>query len=180
MDRTFASFEVGERAYPELSALLRAQLNRIAPSIDGALRYFPCSVRLHTGQIVDRVYVVEAQSYISVWGVWPDQDAQKHEVKLEDVVEILESPTRLPVNFANALYRAGESGMGYTVFTMRFRGGGEQAVVTGNAIDFISLPAGQTPADIIEVVPHLGRDRAVASAQPYYWCIHGRGKSHAA
>ena len=126
------------------------------------------------------MYVVKARSYIEVWGVWPDQDSHKHEVKLEDVAEIFESPTRLPVKFANALYRAGESGMGYTMFTVRFRGGGERAVVTGNAIDFISLPPGQTPADIIEVVPHQGRDRAVASTQPYYWCIHGSRKSHAA
>jgi len=180
MGRTFTSFEAGERTYPVLSASQRDQLNRIAPSIDGALRYFPCCVRLRVGQLVDRVYLVEAQSYISVWGVWPDQDAHKHEVKIEDVVEIFESPTRMPVNFANELYRAGESGMGYTVFTMRFRDGSEHAVATGNAIDFVPFPAGQTAADIIEVVPHHGHERAVDSTQPYYWCIYGSGKPHAA
>lgn len=175
MERTFTRFEVGERTYPELLTPLKEQLDHIVPSENGSLGYYPCCVTLKNGQAVDRVFIVAAQPYIEQWGIWPDQDSHKHEVQLEDVAEIQESTSRLPARFANELYLAGESGMGYTVFTVRFRDGTEKAYASGNAIDFISFPIGQTSADIIEVLPHVGRDRAVASNTPYFWCIYGTG-----
>jgi len=166
----------GDRTYPTLSAHLTQQLEEIVPSVSASLRYFPCCVKLKDGQTIDRVYVVEAQPYITHWGVWPDQDPHKHEVRSEDVTDIYESLSRLPAQFANELYEAGESGMGYTVFTVRFSDGTESAHASGNAIDFISLPIGQSVADIVEVFPHKGRDRAMSDSVPYYWCIHGSGK----
>ena len=175
MKRNFTSFEAGERNYPDLPSNLRQQLARIPPSVSGSLRYFPCLVRLKDGRTLDRVYVVEARSYMTHWGVWPDQDSHKKEVRIEDVAEIHESPSRLPADFATELYRAGESGMGYVVFTVRFSDGTEQSYVTGNAVDFVSLPSGKSGSDIAGVIPHRERDRAVASNVPYYWCIHGSG-----
>jgi hypothetical protein len=180
LTRTFTSFQPGERHYPALGADLKAQLAQIVPSVSGDLEYFPCCVRTKDGRDLDRVYVVSAQPYIALWGIWPDQDAHKFEVRLADVEAIRESPTRLPPGFANELYRAGESGMGYTVFTVRFRDGSERSYVGGNAIDFISLPLGQTTRDIVGVTPHAGRDRAVSDSTPYYWCIHGHGRPHGA
>ena len=177
MERSFTKFEAGERTYPALSPHLKAKLDEIVPSQSGTLSYFPCRVTLKDGTIIDRVYIVEAQPYITVWGVWPDQDAHKYEVRLEEISEVQESPSRLPARFANKLYRAGESGMGYTVFTVRFRDGAEMAYVSGGAVDFISFPAGQSQADIVDVSPHIGRDRAVHSDIPYFWCLHGYGKS---
>ena len=176
MDRTFTKFEVDERAYPQLSPPLKEQLERVVPSKSGALCYYPCRVTLNSGEAIDRVFIVAAQPYISHWGIWPDQDSHKHEVQLEAVAEIQDSPCRLPARFANELYLAGESGMGYTVFTVRFKDGTEQAYAAGNVVDFISFPAGQTSADIVEVLPHGGRDRAVANNIPYFWCLHGSGK----
>lgn len=181
MSRTFTSFEPGRRRrYPMRTPELRAQLDQVVPSVDGALEYFPCCVRTKDGREIDRVYVVGAQSYIAQWGVWPDQDPHKFEVPLEDVVEIRESPTRLPARLANELYRAGESGMGYTAFTVTFRDGTDQSYVCGNAIDFVSVPPGQTSRDIVAVTPHAGRERAISDHVPYYWCIHGDGEHHGA
>jgi hypothetical protein len=180
MSRTFTNFKPGGRHYPALPPPLKAQLDQVVPSVDGDLKYFPCYVRTKDGRELDRVYVVSAQPYIAQWGVWPDQDPHKYEVRLEDVAEIRESPTRLPPRFAIELYRAGESGMGYTVFTVTFRDGTDESYVGGNAIDFISLPRGQTPRDIVAVTPHAGRERAVSDDAPYYWCIHGDGEEHGA
>jgi hypothetical protein len=174
-------FRAGSRAYPELSAEQRSQLARIEPSVvDEELRYWPCSVTLKDGTIVDRVYIVAAQPYINTWGVWPDQDSFKHEVRIEEVVAIRPSPTRIPKRFADVLYGTGESGMGYTVFTAVFRDGTSRAYIAGNAIDFIDVPSGLTAEDIIEVRPHIGRERAIEDRAPYFWCIHGIGASHVA
>lgn len=175
MGSDLTRFEAGERNYPDLPSDLRRQLARIRPSVSGSLRYFPCLVRLKDGRTLDRVYVVEARPYIAHWGVWPDQDSHKNEVRVEDVAEIHESPSRLPANFATELYRAGESGMGYLVFTVRFSDGTEKSYASGNAVDFISLPLGKSGNDIAGVVPYEGRDRAVTSNVPYFWCIHGSG-----
>jgi hypothetical protein len=178
MDRTYTTFEAGERRYPALPVRLKTQLDRIVPSICGALRYFPCCIRTKEGQTIDRVYVVDAQQYIDVWGVWPDQDSRKAEVRIQDVDEIFESPTRLPPRIANELYRAGESGMGYIAFSVTFKDGARTVYVCGGALDFVSLPPSRSVEDIAEVVPHVGRDRAVSENLPYYWCIHGYGKQN--
>jgi hypothetical protein len=39
-------------------------------------------------------------------------------VAIQDVTQIADSPVRLPAELANQLYAAGESGMGYVVFTV--------------------------------------------------------------
>jgi hypothetical protein len=57
-------------AYAVLGDDLREQLVRIEPSTDGHCSYRPCRVTLHTGEIRDFVYVVEAESYFAMWGVW--------------------------------------------------------------------------------------------------------------
>jgi hypothetical protein len=54
-----------------------------------------------------------------------------------------DSPTRVLARFANAIYENGESGMGYTIFTVVFSDGILQACVTEKAVDFISYPNGK-------------------------------------
>ena len=92
---------------------------------------------------------------------------------MEDVVEVQESPTRLPAKFANEIYRSGESGMGYTTFTVVFADGMRQACATGNAVDFIRYPSGKLPKDVVAVIPHEGRrdDTSVKSPE-WYWCLY--------
>jgi hypothetical protein len=122
---------------------------------------------------------MDAQSYIDVWGVWPEDDRGKHHIRIEDVVSISESPLRLPVRFANELYRAGESGMGYCLFTLVFSDGSKQAYVSGNAVDFVHLPAGRTNADISAVLPHEGRNVPQKQGPEYFWSLFGEGESGA-
>jgi hypothetical protein len=74
------------------------------------------------GTSLDRVYFVSQLPWVTLWGVYPSQDRGKHEVLVSDVVSVAESPSRLPAAFATELYKAGESGMGNTVFTVVFKG----------------------------------------------------------
>ena len=170
--RRYEPFSPGMRKYPPLSEQVRAELGRVPPVSDGMMKYHPCKVRLKDGRWQDFVYAVDADDYIRVWGVWPDQDNGKREVRIEDVEEIAESPSRLPPVFAQRLYEAGESGMGYMLFELSYRDGSRSAHLSGNAVDFIRLPDGKTPEDIVSVHPHAGREAADRlSAQEYYWCI---------
>jgi hypothetical protein len=70
----------------------------------------------------------------------------------------------LPARFANILYEAGESGMGYCAFSVELRDHRRLYFVTGNAVDFLNWPEGVLPDDVIGVTPHdrfsEHRDRA--------------------
>ena len=164
-----------------IDGVLRAQLHRVEPSSDGRCEYRPCRVRLRGGQVRDCVYVVEADRYILGWGIWPEDDPGKDSVRLEDVVEIDESPRRLPAPLANKLYAAGESGMGYVVFTLLLRDGRRVPCLTGNAVDFPTLPEGVTPDDVVDVLPHEGRGREEqGTMHPYAWCLYRVGDARTA
>ena len=110
--------------YPPISNRLHKQLHAIEPSRDRWMEYKPCAVVRKDGE---RVYVADYAPYIRMWGVTPEEDQGKKCVAIQDVVKIEESPFRLPARFANQIYKAGESGMGYCIFTVQFDDGSSQA-----------------------------------------------------
>jgi hypothetical protein len=122
---------------PRLTPQVEKQLAGIQPSVWESMKYFPCSAILKSGERLDRVYLVSQAYFVRYWGIYPEDAPGKLHVSIQDVVNVEESPSRLPATLANKLYRAGESGMGYTVFTVVFRDGSRQAYVTGGAVDFI-------------------------------------------
>lgn len=157
--------------YPPLRRDLTSQLMAVEES--GGL-YRPCMVVLKDGSSMDRVYVVDAEPWFEQWGVWPEEDSAKFSLDIRSVVQIADSPSRLPAKFANQIYEAGESGMGYTIFTVQFRDGTSKVVGTGNAIDFIEYPDGQSPQTVVGVLPHVGRDDPKMHSGPdYRWCLYG-------
>jgi hypothetical protein len=159
--------------YPVLPLHIRESLKAIQPSGDEKLAYFPCRATLSDGRVLDTVYIVAEEPYIKYWGIWPEQDNGKKWIRIEQVQRVEDSPTRLPARFANELYESGESGRGYTVFTVVFADGHEQACVTGNALDFISYPPGKGPLDVVDVIPHKGkRDASLVTSPEWYWCLH--------
>jgi hypothetical protein len=172
-DRT--SRMTSTRTFPKLSALLRSQLARVEIVHDGPLILAPSQVTLRTGEIVDHVYIVEANSFIGLWG-W---DPNRRYVRIQDVVAIRDCPSRLPARFAGKLYIAGESSMGGVVFSALLKDGSRVPFSMGNAVDFPSWPDGLDPSDVIEVVHHPSqaalRDRApgrpIRSAE-YSWCLY--------
>jgi hypothetical protein len=162
---------------PAIPAQLRSQLLRIEPSQDRELEYRPCTVHLNDGSVHDRVYVVEAEPYIRKWGIWPDHDVHKRHVSIADVTRIEESPSRLPASVASKVYEAGESGMGYSVFTLVLCDGRQLPTSAGNAIDFVELPEGVTHDMIVDVIPHQARStsepaRGAAQSASFSWCLY--------
>ncbi len=156
--------------YSPLSPDLARQLSEVPTSGD---IYHPCSVTLNDGTVNDRVYVVESARYYRNWGVWPEHDRGKRSLDIRIVASINDSPSRLPARFADELYEAGESGMGYTIFTVRFRDGNSIAVGTGNAVDFIDYPDEQSPQTVVGVLPHVGQDDPnLRSGPEYWWCLY--------
>jgi len=128
---------------------------------------------LNDGTERDWIYVAEAYPWFKSWGVWPEDDPGKHSLSLDAIANLRESPTRLPPDIADQIYEAGESGMGYCLFTLRFRDGSEHAFATGNAVDFPILPDGKSPDEIISVTPHGGRNATSRfEMRPYLWCLY--------
>ena len=158
--------------YPLLPATVQADLNRVTPSHDGDMLYYPCRVVLASGKALDTVYIVPEKPYLEYWGTYPEDDPAKRWVSIEDVARVEDSPTRLPAIFANEIYRNGESGMGYTIFTVVFSDGLRQPCVSGNAVDFIKYPAGKGPKDVQAVIPHEGRNSSLVEAPEWYWCLY--------
>jgi hypothetical protein len=158
--------------YPALPDHVREGLGSIIASGDEDLWYFPCRVTLRDGKVLDTVYIEPEMPYLRSWGVYPEDDRGKRSVKIEDVVKVEDSPTRLPARFANQVYDHGESGMGYTIFTVVFSDGQRQACVTGNAVDFIQYPNGKGPNDVATVLPHEGRNTQQVGAPDWYWCLY--------
>ncbi len=163
----------GDRDYPQLSPTLQAQLRAIEPTHDGMIEYFPCMVQLANGEQHDCVYVVDAKSYIRIWGVWPDEDRGKRALAIQDVARIHPSPSRLPVQFARQMYAVGESGMGYCIFTLQFADGTRQAYCTGNLIDFPELPEGKSVRDVVALIPNEGAREQNLGTREHYWCLLG-------
>ena len=159
------------RAYPELPPHLEAQLYAIERTRDGMMEYFPCSVLLANGEQHDCVYIVEAKSYIRIWGVWPDDDPGKRAIAIEDVAQIQPSPGRLPARLAREMYAVGESGMGYCIFTLSFADGTRQPYCTGNLIDFPELPEGKSIDEVVALRPNEGKGEQTLGTSPYCWCL---------
>ena len=62
--------------------------------------------------------------------------------------------------------------MGYMVFTVVFSDGSRQAYLTGGLVDFIDYPPLRGPKDVIDVLPHVGRDANPLHGPKCYWCIY--------
>lgn len=170
-----------QKRYPSISKILFEQLMAVEPSKDGALEYRPCKVFLKDGSSFDRVYVVDAESYIKVWGVWPEGDRAKRYLSIQDVTKIEESPFRIPPHLANKMYHTGESGMGYCIYTLVLNDGRKLPYLTGNAVDFPNLPPDVRPDMIVDLLPHEGRATFVGKTRapyttmaPHHWCLYSR------
>jgi hypothetical protein len=157
---------------PRLPGALRNQLVRIEAADTAHGNYHPCAVTLRDGSSVVCVCVIEQYQYIRVWGVYPEDDKAKRFISIEDVSSLVESPSRLPASYVQRVYLAGESGMGYHVFTVVFSDGSRQAYIAGGIVDFLDYPEGKMAGDISDVLPHVGKDDRPREAPPYYWCLY--------
>jgi hypothetical protein len=105
------------------------------------------------------------------WGGYPEDDPGKRWIPVEHVLSLRESPSRLPAKFADKLYKSGESGMGFVVFAVRFSDSSQKAFIAGDAVDFINYPAGKGANNVVNVVPHAGRDAKPVQSPEHFWCL---------
>lgn len=138
-----------------LRAVAARMLQGVQPTVsESGLRLYPCAVETDDGVMHPRVYIVEAQAYIREWGVWPWMDRGKDWIPAERIRSLRSSPERLPLIFVSTLLAAGESGMGYSAFSVELRDRRRLYFVTGNAVDFLSWPSDARPDDVVSVTPH--------------------------
>ena len=155
--------------FPPLNVKLSEQLSEVRQTDN---LYFPCCATLVDGSEIDCVYLAEASRWFMQWGIWPDDDKGKQSLDLKRIESLRDSPSRLPAKFAEELYSAGESGMGYTIFTVEFSDGSKQAYHAGGAIDFVRYPPRQGSETVTTVYPHEGRTDNPVGVPDYFWCLY--------
>lgn len=150
---------------------LASQLALVPKSRDGSLEYAPCLVRLRTGEVLPRIYVAEESAFFALWG----DDPRRTYLDVSEIDSIEDSPFRLPASLANVVYEAGESGMGYSIFTVHLRDGRSLPFLAGNAVDFPDWPSDVDPRDAIAIEPHVGREHvggANTGSAPWGLCLY--------
>ena len=160
----------------QITPELLKQLKNIIPSNNRTIAYYPSQIKLRNGDIIDRVYIIDFKDYMKLKNnILPEDD---NAIDIKNVINIQESPLRLPVQLANKMYKAGESGMGYCIFTLVLKGGKTLPYMMGNMIDFPNLPKEILPLFITDIIPHIGRecfsektDDPYKKSAKYYWCI---------
>jgi hypothetical protein len=158
--------------YPKLSAELTRQLEAIEPSVLGGVKYYPCAVWSADNSRDDCVYIMEETGYFRRWGIWPEDDHAKRHIDVSLIRSVAASPNRLPVEFADRIYDAGESGMGFYAFSLRFRNGLRQTFLTGDAVEFLPFPSNLRPADVVDVTTHAGAPVEYLTGLEYSWGLH--------
>jgi hypothetical protein len=154
---------------------LREQLARVEPSVaERGVRLYPCSAQLKNGTVLSCLYLLGQADFLRLTGFQrPDDAGERLWISPEDLVSIQESPMRLPAKFANQLYEAGESGMGYKFFTVVFSWWCRREYLQSR-VDFIRYPPGTGPSKVKSVLPHTGRRDAKVERIPepvFYWCV---------
>jgi hypothetical protein len=90
-------------------------------------------------------------------------------IRVEEILNLAESPQRLPARFANELYLRGETGMGYFAFSAHFYSGLSRHYV-GGCVDFIDYPPLMSPGWIRSITVG-GRDRRYSQCLDFQTCI---------
>jgi len=170
--RSFTLEEIMAWRFPVIRPEIAAMLECITPTGDGRILYYPCSVKMKDGTEHRFVCFAEARSWLAAWAPLPGVELGRHHLDIRDIATLRECSSRLPPAFANRLYEAGESGMGFSIFTLRFSDGTSAAYCSGNAVDFIDYPEGKSGRDIVDLIPHVGRgDPQLRNAPELRWCI---------
>ena len=147
-------------------------LSGIEPSeIEPGTRLYPCSACLNDGSRVERVYFITRETSKRLFGQERPEQISGRWVDPGIVASVVECPTRLPPQFANQIYGAGESRMGCYLFTLVFSRWYRRKYLVGGFIDFLTFPRAHGPSEIKEVILHVGASQP--SPMPEYaWCVY--------
>ena len=117
-------------------------LLRFAPSVYYNQVSWPCEVTLNDGSIFSRVIIRRAEKYY--------HDSNEI-IPASRIVEIRESPFRLPSTWSNSIYSEGETGMDYFCYRTHFKDGSTTDFVTPSIVDFPEFSDGKTSEDVLKV-----------------------------
>jgi hypothetical protein len=159
---------------PKLNPKAQNDLDLIEVSVlpSGPVIY-PCSARMLNGATCECVYFVEIACFKQLFrGLGPESMRSLLWISGQEVIDIEESPARLPARFANKIYQAGEHWGSYS-FTLIFSWWCRPDYLVGGFIDFLTYPSGRRPADVKEVILYRRHKRATPVRQAY-WCVFSR------
>ena len=130
---------------PLLPPNLYERLKLIEPSWYNGWPVYPAKVRTKNGRSLETV------AFIS--GPWPWRHHQWTQVAIDEIDDIIDTESRLPVSIADKLKEIGESSMGTCYARIIFRDGTHQDVSFGTEgpRDFVFLPFGKKGADVVDV-----------------------------
>ena len=159
---------------------LLAQLKRVEASKSDGVELRPCRVVLKDGTTLNNVYIIDQEAYRKISGTGPGNCSKRDKfVSIKDITRIEDSPQRIPTRLATTMYRAGESGMGYHIFTLILQDGRKLPCVTGGLVDFVNFPSGVSSHMVIDLLPHKGREQLQdekhdwkhTQDSQYFWCL---------
>lgn len=137
-----------------ISRRLYEALARIPVSKHRDTEYRPAQLRLKDGAVVPCAYLFSLEEFKKGYGAIEEGPQF---ISIDAVEHIEDCPHRLPADLATRIHNAGESGMGYCLFTARFSDGTKTVFNVGSSgLDFVDCPEGKSPKDIVDVVPHSG------------------------
>jgi hypothetical protein len=158
---------------PKLSAILQRELDTIEPSVfEPGLLLYPCSAKLRDGTEVAHMYFVEVSIFRKMFrGESPLKVPGLRWVSPDAIESIAPDPTRLPVRFANELYRMTDVGWGTRIFTLVFSWWCRRYYSVGSLVDFLEYPARRGPEDIKRVILYGKRKRLRTPTPEPSWCV---------
>lgn len=135
---------------------------------------YPCSVETVDGTYWPRVLFAEKATYHKHFeGTYGMEDPF---LDVESVKAVRPSPSKTPAAIERRMYRHGETRMGGFVVTFVLGDGKRFVYSGGDFCEFVSVPEGYRPDDIVEVVfeGHSRIDLAKAKwieSPDWKWCI---------
>ncbi len=158
------------RDMSRIGAISKDLFNRLKTIEPNRYGYYPCSVILNNGQFQDYVYIVDRNIFIKTWGYNPEEEKAKRFIKINDIADIRESPSRLPSHITNKLNKSGETKMGSVIATYVFSDATKLSLI--NAHDFIEYPDRKTANDLIDVIPHKWDKDNLKTGPQFYYSIY--------
>jgi hypothetical protein len=150
-----------------LSEPLKRKLHQIVPSEDNA---YPASVRLIDGFKLPRVIFID-EEYVLKWhlGFWTGF------VGADKVVDVSDSPFKMPPPVLRKLASEGETSMNSLEFRITLKDGKRLPCWYSGYNPFIELPQPYEPASIVDV--EVGRglvvlEAAVLADPDFVWCVY--------
>jgi len=178
--------------FPRITRSLADQVAHVAPSYpQPGVEFRACRVTMSTGEMHERVLVVEAEMYKAHAFMWPDaegpwdRDAHRRLLAIADVAAIAESSHRLPAEMATAVWDNGERFGTYT-FTLVLKDGRHLPYAV-SVPDFPRFPPGICTSDCASVItdkfPEAFKSWRATEYEltaPYVWCLYREGDSRRA